>query len=114
MKTLDRIVAILIILVLGGIHGAASPVFRGHYDLPGMWWLSGGLMFILIGIMNLIRIASATAAARRAAMIANVFGLAFCVALIPLLPLRSNPQVVLSIVLFAAAILFSLRQAPAA
>ena len=108
MKILDRIVAILMIVVLGGIHGAASPVFHGHYDMAGMWWLSGGLMFMLIGIANLVRIASPTAAARVAAMIANVFGLVFCVALVPLLPLRSNPQVVLSIILFATGLLFSL------
>ncbi len=110
MKTLDRIVAMVIVVLLGGGHGAASPVFRGHYDLAGMWWLSGGLMFILIGITNLVRIASPTGAARRAALIANGLGGAFCVGLIPLLPLRSNPQVIASIVLFAAAAVFSIRR----
>ena len=107
MKILDRIVAILVML-LGCIHSAFSPVFHGHYDDTGMWFLSGGLMMIFIGLMNLVRTASTGAAARWAAQAANVLGLAFVGALVPLFPLRQNPQVGVFIVLVVTATIFSI------
>jgi len=115
MKLLDRIVAILIML-LGAIHSAFAPVFRGRYDGAGMWFLSGGLMMIFLGLLNLVRAASPGAAARRAALAGSVLGLAFVIGLLPLAPLRQNPQVAVAIVLMAAATLFSLlgRDAAAA
>ncbi|MGH9668863.1 MAG: hypothetical protein ACRD3A_01965 [Terriglobales bacterium] len=109
MKIFDRIVAILIML-LGSIHSAFSPVFHGHYDEAGMWFLSGGLMMIFIGLMNLVRTASAGAAARRAALAANVLGLAFVGSLVPLFPPRQNPQVVVFIGLVAAATILTLTR----
>ena len=48
MKTVDRLAAVLILL-LGTIHAGLAPVFRGRYDGAGMWFLSGGLMLIFLG-----------------------------------------------------------------
>ena len=107
MKILDRIVALLILL-LDAIHSAFSPVFRGHYDDAGMWFLSGGLMMIFLGLMNLVRSAAPGAAARRAALAANVLGLAFAGALVPLFPPRHNPQVAVFIVFVATATLLTI------
>ena len=109
MTVFDRIVAILIML-LGAIHSAFSPVFHGHYDDAGMWFLSGGLMMAFLGLMNLVRTASAGAAARRAALAANVLGLAFVLALVPLFPLRQNPQVPVFIVLVVTATILSIAR----
>ena len=106
MRIFDRIVAILILL-MGAIHSAFSPVFHGRYDGDGMWFLSGGLMMIFLGLMNLVRTAAPGAAARCAALVANVLGLAFAGALAPLFPLRQNPQVVVLLALVAVALLFS-------
>lgn len=113
MKTVDRLVAVLI-LVLGAIHVGLAPVFRGRYDLAGMWFLSGGLMLIFLGLMNLVRTGSPGAAARWAALGANILALAFVLGLGSLVSLRGNPQVTISILLMAAATLFSLvrRDAP--
>lgn len=108
MKTVDRVVAVLILL-LGLVHAGVGPVLRGHYDLAGMWFLSGGLMMIFLGLLNLARIGPQSGAPRWAAVIANILALAFVVGLVPLAsPLRQNPQVTVSIVLVAAATLFSL------
>lgn len=113
MKTVDRVVAVLILL-LGTIHAGLAPVFRGRLDVAGMWFLSGGLMLIFLGLLNLVRVGSPGAAARRAALIADILGLAFVLGLVPLVSLRLNPQVTLSILLIAAATVFSLlgRHAP--
>ena len=107
MKILDRIVAILIMLQ-GAIHGSFSSVFHGRYDGAGMWFLSGGLMMIFLGLLNLARAGSPGAAARWASLAANVLGLAFVLGLVPLAPLRQNPQVAVAILLMAGATLFSL------
>ena len=112
MKTVDRLVAVLILL-LGAIHASLAPVFRGRHDLAGMWFLSGGLMLIFLGLLNLARIGSAGAAARWAAVVANLLALAFVLGLVPLAPLRQNPQVTIAILLTAAATLFSLLRGPA-
>ena len=109
MKILDRIVATLILL-LGATHSAFSPVFHGHYDDAGMWFLSGGLMMIFLGLMNLVRSASLGAAPRWAALAANVLGLAFAAALLPLFPLRQNPQVVVFLMLLVTATIMSLAR----
>jgi hypothetical protein len=114
MKTVDRLAAVLILL-LGTIHAGLAPVFRGRYDGAGMWFLSGGLMLIFLGLLNLVRTGSPGAAARRAAL-ANILALAFVFGLVPLVSLRQNPQVTLSILAIAAATLFSLlgRETPTA
>jgi hypothetical protein len=114
MKTVDRITAVLIVL-LGAIHACLAPVFRGRYDGAGMWFLSGGLMLIFLGLLNLARTGSPGAAARWAAVAANLLALAFVCGLVPLVSLRQNPQVTVSILLIGAATLFSiLRRAPSA
>jgi hypothetical protein len=73
-----------------------------------MWFLSGGLMLIFLGLLNLVRIATPGAAARRAALGANILAPAFVLGLVPLVSLGQNPQVTFSILLVAAATLFSL------
>ena len=115
MKMLDRLVSVLILL-LGLIHVSVAPVFRGGSNLAGMWFLSGGLMLIFLGLMNLVRAASRGTAARWAALAANILGLAFVLGLVPLVPLRPNPQLTVSIVVIAVATLLSLlrRDTPVA
>lgn len=114
MKIVDRVVAVLILL-LGIVHvGVAAPGLHSRFDLAGMWFLSGGLTLIFLGLLNLARTGSPGAASRWAAVGANVMALPFVVGLGLLVSLRQNPQVTLSILLVAAATLFSLvrRDAP--
>src|SRR5262245_13538865 len=115
MKGAGHLVAVLILL-LGTIHAALAPVFRGRSDVAGMWFLSGGLMLIFLGLLNLVRTGAPGAAARWAALGANILALAFVLGLVPLVSLHQNPQVTISILLIAAATLFSLlrRDAPIA
>ena len=107
MNTVDRVTAVLILL-LGAIHTGLAPVFRGWYDGAGMWILSGGLMLIFLGLLNLVRAGSPDGAARWAALGANILALAFVSGLLPLVSIGQNPQVPLAILLVAAATLFSL------
>jgi sulfite exporter TauE/SafE len=113
MKTIDRLVTVLILL-LGIVHAGLAPAFRGHADIAGMWFLSGGMMLIFLGLLNLVRTGAPGAAARWAALGANILTLAFVAGLVPLVSLRKNPQVTVLILLIAAATLFSLvrRDAP--
>src|SRR5262249_56905337 len=85
-----------------------AQVFRWGFGGPGEWFLTGGLMLMFLGLLNLVRIGSLGAAARWAAFSANSLGLAFVLGLVPLVVLRQNPQVTLTILLIAAATLFSL------
>lgn len=107
MKTVDRLVAVLILL-LGVVHAALGPVLRGRPDLAGMWFLSGGLMMIFLGLLNLVRSGSPIAAARWAALGANILALAFVLELARLASLGQNPQVTVIILLIGAATVFSL------
>ena len=109
MIIVDRLAAVLILL-LGIVHASLAPVFRGRYDGAGMWFLSGGLMLIFLGLLNLARTGSPGGAARWAAVCANILALGFGLALVPLVSLRQNPQVTLSILLIAAATVFSLAR----
>lgn len=115
MKTLDRIIAVLIVL-FGAAHAALAPVFRGHYDAAGMWFLSGGLMIIFLGLMNLVRAGCPAGAVRWASLAANLMGLAFAAGLVPLASLRQAPQIPTFLVLVGIAMLFSVlrHDAPAA
>jgi hypothetical protein len=116
MKTLDRVVAALILL-LGITHVGLglAPVFRGQLDIPGLWFLSGGLMLIYLALLNFVRAALPTAAARWAAFGANVLALVFMLGFVPLISLGRNPQVTLTILLIGVAALFSLvRRTPSA
>ena len=107
MKIVDRLVAVLILL-LGIVHAGLAPAFRGRPDIAGMWFLSGGLMLIFLGLLNLVRASAAGATARWAALAANVLTLAFVLGLVPMVSLRQNPQVTALILLIAAATVFSL------
>jgi peptidoglycan/LPS O-acetylase OafA/YrhL len=106
MKILDRIVAALI-LVMGCLHSSVSSVFHGRYDGAGMWFLSGGLMMIFLGRLNLARTGSPGAGARRAALAANLLALGFSFALVPIYSMRQNPQIMLFIVLVVLATLMT-------
>jgi|SRR6516162_6819262 len=113
MKTVDRLVAVLILL-LGIVHASLAPALRGRADIAGMWFLSGGLMLIFLALLNLVRTSAPGAAARWAALGANILTLLFVLGLVPLVSLRQNPQVTILILLIAAATLFSVlgRGAP--
>lgn len=115
MKIVDRLAAVLILL-LGIVHVSLAPVFRGRYNGAGMWFLSGGLMLIFLGLLNLARIGSPGAAARWAALAGNILALAFVCGLVPLVSLGQNPQVTFAILLIAAATVFSAvrRETPSA
>ncbi len=108
VKALDRLTAALILL-LGVTHIAAGFILRGRPDIAGMWFLSGGLMMIFQGLLNLVRVSSHTAAARGAALAANILSLAFMVGIAAMVPLAQNPQVIVLVLLVAAATAFSLR-----
>jgi uncharacterized membrane protein len=109
MKTFDRILAVLLLL-LACVHAFFAPPFHGHYDIAGMWFLSFGLMVFFAGLLNLARISAPKSAARMTALVANALALAFCIALAPLMHVSQNPQLLVVIIVFALETLFSLRR----
>ncbi len=113
MKLADTIIAWLT-LVFGAIHCAFTRRAYPEFGLPALWFLGSGLFIILVAAANLLRIRYAAVAAgvRAVCILANLALLALAIAIARVLPLKGNPQVVISIVLAALLTLFSLLRRP--
>ena len=113
LKIADQVVAWCVVL-LGAVHcGFTAKVFH-PFNQQAMWVASAGLLQILLGSVNLLRIQYAATAGgvRTVCVIANAVVLAFFVALAATLPLRSNPQAVVLVALIAAMTVFSIFRRP--
>jgi hypothetical protein len=85
-------------------------------DINGVWFVTGGLFMITIGALNLLRVAYSSVAkgVHVVSVIANIVLLLMMLFIATLLPIRSNPQVLLGLILAALLTAFSvLRRAPA-
>ena len=97
LKTLHKISSILLI-ALGVVHTALTPVFYGRFSLNALWFAGSGLTMIFLGFLN---IATARAAGRDRLVqmlcyIANLITTAFGVLLVTV---DSEPQVIFGLVL---------------
>ena len=79
-------------------------------DINAVWFASGGLLIIAIGTLNLLRVKYASVAngVYLVSVLANLVLLAVMVFIATLLPLRTNPQVLIGLVLMALLTAFSL------
>ncbi len=114
MKIADTIVSWLT-LILGVIHCAFTRRAYPEFGLPALWFLGSGLFIILVAAANLLRIryAGVAAGVRAVCILANLALLALAIAIARVVPLKGNPQVVISIVLAALLTIFSIVRRPA-
>ena len=113
LKIADQVVAWCVV-VLGVVHcGFTARVLIPALNLQALAFASIGLLQILLGAVNLLRVQYAAAGGvRTVSVIANVVMLAFVIAIAATLPLRSNPQAVALVALIAAMTVFSIARRP--
>jgi hypothetical protein len=100
LKTLDIIIAWLLI-AFGGIHTMLTRRVHPDFDVNAIWFASGGLLIIAIGALNLLRVAydSVAKGVRLVSIIANIVLLLLMLCMAMLVPMRSNPQVLVGLIL---------------
>ena len=109
MKTLDIIMAWLLI-TFGAVHLLLTRKVHPVIDINAVWFASGGLLIIAIGVLNLLRVAYSSVARGvwAVSVIANVVLLLLMVWIATVLPMRGNPQIVIGLVLTGLLTAFSL------
>ncbi len=113
MKIFDAVVAWLV-LVLGCIHCAFTHAAYPKFSLGLLWFVSAGMLMILLAAVNLLRIRYAAVAPglRVICIISNLVLLAWAVSFAFALPVTKEPQVIVSIVLIALLAIFSIVRRP--
>src|SRR5215218_6869607 len=53
LKTLHKVCAWLLV-ALGTVHAALTPMFYGRFSLGALWFLGSGLTMIFLGFLNII------------------------------------------------------------
>ncbi len=81
-----------------------------NLDIDAVWFASGGLLIITIGALNLLRVAYSHVAKsiRVVSVVANIVLLLLMLWTAVLLPLRSNPQILVGLILTALLTAFSI------
>lgn len=113
MRRLDIIVGWLLI-AFGAVHTSLTRRIDPSIGINAIWFASGGLFMITIGVLNLLRVAYSSVAkgVYLASVIANIVLLLLMLLIASRLPMRSNPQVVAGLILAALLTAFSvLRRA---
>ncbi len=108
MRKIDIVVAWLLI-ALGAVHVLLTAKFDPTLGLNAIWFASGGLLIITIGALNLLRVTYANVAKGVCvvSVIANVVLLMLMVWMAAQVPMRSNPQVVVGLILAGLLTAFS-------
>ena len=108
MRALDIIVGWLLI-AFGAAHTALTRRVHPDIGIDAIWFASGGLFMIAIGALNLLRVAYSSVAkgVYVVSVIANIVLLLLMLFIATRLPIRSNPQVLLGLVLAALLTAFS-------
>lgn len=113
MRTLHRICAILLI-ALGVVHTALTPVFYGRLSPGAMWFAGSGLAMIFVGFLNVAfgRVVGRDAVIRALCYAANLLTLVFEVLIVVV---DGEPQVLFGLVLITVmtATAFMLKGRPA-
>ena len=113
LRRIDISVAWLLI-AFGAVHLSLTGKVHPEIDIDAIWFASGGLLIITIGATNLLRVAYSSVAkgVYVVSVIANIVLLALMLFIANLLPVRSNPQTLVGLVLAALVTAFSvLRRA---
>ncbi|HZM09127.1 MAG TPA: hypothetical protein VFC15_02830 [Candidatus Limnocylindrales bacterium] len=113
MRTLDIIIGWLLI-AFGVVHISLTRRVHPDIDINAIWFASGGLLMITIGALNLLRVAYSSVAkgVYVVSVIANIVLLLLMLFIATRVPMRSNPQVLVGLILAALLTAFSvLRRA---
>jgi hypothetical protein len=113
LRTLDIVVGWLLI-VFGAVHISLTRRVHPDIDSNAIWFASGGLLIIAIGALNLLRVAYSSVAKGTyvVSVIANIVLLVLMLFIATRVPMRSNPQVLVGLILAALLTAFSvLRRA---
>jgi hypothetical protein len=102
LRTLDIILGWLLIL-FGAVHLSLTRKVHPDIDINAIWFASGGLLIIAIGALNLLRVAYSSVAkgVYVVSVVANVVLLVLMLLIATLVPMRSNPQVLVGLILAA-------------
>jgi 4-amino-4-deoxy-L-arabinose transferase-like glycosyltransferase len=108
MRKIDVVFAWLLI-ALGAVHVSLTVKFDPSLGLDAIWFASGGLLIIMIGALNLLRVTYTNVAkgVSTVSVISNVVLLALMVWMATRLSMRSNPQVVVGLILAGLLTAFS-------
>ncbi|MGH9523892.1 MAG: hypothetical protein ACRD3E_15310 [Terriglobales bacterium] len=113
MRKLDIIVGWLLI-AFGLTHILLTRTVHPNLDVNAVWFVTGGLLMILIGALNLLRVAYGPVAkgVHMVSLVANLVLMALMLWITTLFPMRSNPQVVVGLVLAILLTTFSVLRRP--
>ena len=108
MRTLD-ILSGWLLIAFGATHTALTRRVHPNLDINAVWFASGGLLIIAIGTLNLLRVAYSGVArgVYVVSVIANIVLLLLMLFIATQLPIRSNPQVLLGLILAVLLAAFS-------
>jgi hypothetical protein len=108
LRTLD-IVAAWLLIAFGALHTSLTRKVHPDLDINAVWFASGGLLIIVIGALNLLRVAYSSIAKGLGAVsvIANIVLLLLMAWIATLIPMRGNPQVSIGLVLAGVLTVFS-------
>jgi hypothetical protein len=100
MRKIDIVVGWLLI-AFGAVHLSFTRKFDSGLGMNAIWFASGGLLMITIGGLNLLRVAYTAVAkgVRIVSVIANVVLVLLIVCIATRAPMRSNPQVVVGLMI---------------
>lgn len=109
MRRIDIALA-WILMAFGALHASLTRKVHPNLDINAVWFASGGLLVIIIGALNLLRVAYGHVAkgVRMVSVIANIVLLLLMLSSAAVLPLRSNPQILVGLILAALLTAFSL------
>ncbi|NIM15919.1 MAG: hypothetical protein GTO45_28295 [Candidatus Aminicenantes bacterium] len=98
MKFFYKVVAYLLIL-LGAIHTALTPMFYNEFSLGALWFAGAGLALIYLGLLNIVAERIYQNWILTICIVANLIGTAFCVLIMFIL---HEIQAIIGLILFLA------------
>ena len=114
MKTMDKVLGWLLI-AFGLVHLALTGKAHPQLGIDAIWFASGGLFMMMIGALNLLRVAYTSMArgVHAVSVIGNFMLLLLIVVIAIHVPMRSNPQVLVGLALAGLLTAFSIfRRVP--
>jgi len=108
LRRIDIVIGWLLI-AFGAVHLSLTRRVHPDIDINAIWFVSGGLLIIVIGALNLLRVAYSSVAkgVHVVSLIANIVLLLLMLLLAAVVPMRGNPQVLIGLVLAALLTAFS-------
>jgi hypothetical protein len=113
LRTLDIVIGWLLI-AFGVVHISLTRRVHPDIDINAIWFASGGLLIVTIGALNLLRVAYSSVAkgVYVVSVITNIVLLLLMLFIATRVPMRSNPQALVGLILVGLLTAFSvLRRA---